>query len=148
MWRLASPADDDVVTGLCLSLNREDPGPRPVPSGQVLRTLEALRAEPQRGRALVLEVDGRVAGYALLIAFWSNELGGEICIVDELYVAPALRGRGLATSLLEAIPRDRDLWPRAPAAVGVEVTPGNARARALYERVGFTAGNLTLVWRP
>ncbi len=146
MWRLASRADDDVVIGMCLSLNREDPGPRPVRAEQVLRTLRTLRGEPHRGRALVLELEGRVVGYALLIPYWSNELGGEVCSVDELYVAPGLRGTGLATSFLRSLHEDRSLWPRRPAALAIGVSAANVRARALYERVGFTAANLTLIW--
>ena len=73
---------------MCLGLYREDPGPRPVAREQIEHTLAMLRDEPSRGRVLVLEVDGRPEGYALLIAFWSNELGGEVCEVDELFVNP------------------------------------------------------------
>jgi len=148
VWRLASPADDDAVVAMCLSLNREDPGPRPVGAEQVRRTLAALRQEPLRGRTIVLDLEGRVAGYALLVSFWSNELGGETCVVDEVYVVPEERGRGHASRLLQDVARDRTLWPREPAAVSVEVTPANERARVLYRRLGFSGGNVALILRP
>jgi ribosomal protein S18 acetylase RimI-like enzyme len=138
-WREARPDEDDRIVALCRALNEEDPGPRPVPEAHVRRTLARLRAEPVRGRALALEVDGRAEGYALLIAFWSNELGGEICTLDEIYVAPAHRGRGLGTRLIESLVRREGAhWPADAAAVDLEVTPANARARALYARLGFT----------
>ena len=57
--------------------------------------LAKLREEPNRGRAVICDVEGRTVGYALLISFWSNELGGEVCYIDELFVAPLYRGRGL-----------------------------------------------------
>jgi predicted GNAT family acetyltransferase len=85
-----------------------------------------------------LEVEGRVSGYALLIGFWSNELGGEICEVDEMFVAREHRNRGYGSSLFAAITRG-DLWPRPNAAVVLGVTPDNAAARRLYERLGFAA---------
>jgi GNAT superfamily N-acetyltransferase len=147
MWRPSTPADDAAVVGLCLGLNREDPGPRPVTASQVRRTLRALRAAPLRGRAVVLERNGQVVGYALLIAFWSNELGGETCVVDELYVVPELRGRGLGARLFQDIDRRRSIWPRRPVAVSLEVSPRNARARAFYARLGFRRTNSAWVRR-
>src|SRR5262245_59233023 len=111
MWRQASPMDDDAIVRMCVTLNDEDPGPDPVPPAHARRTLEVLREEPVRGGALVLEIDGGVFGYALLIAFWSNELGGEVCTIDELYIAPSKRGRGHATRLFEELAAETKLWP-------------------------------------
>jgi GNAT superfamily N-acetyltransferase len=135
MWRPARAGDDDAVAAMCAALYREDPSPDPVGADHIRRTLAALRAEPARGRAVVLDLGGP-AGYALLAAFWSNELGGEICIVDEMYVAAAHRSRGHATDLVARIAAG-ELWPTPPVAIDLEVSPANARARALYARLGF-----------
>ena len=89
----------------------------------------------------MLEVEGRVAGYALLVAFWSNEYGGEVCCVDELYVVPGARGRGFGSALFEGIGR---LWGREPVAVALEVRPENTRALSLYRRLGFSGKNIVL----
>lgn len=144
MWRIAEPRDDEAVIEMCMALYREDPSADPVPDSHIRRTLAALRREPSRGRAVVLDVDGRVVGYALLIAFWSNELGGQTCDVDELYVLPAHRSRGLGTSLFDAIDR-AEIWPERPVAIALIVTPDNHRARRLYERLGFRVMGTTLV---
>jgi len=122
---------------MCLALYAEDPGTVPIDRARIERTLHALRAEPSRGRAVVLDLgDGPPGGYALLVPFWSNELGGEVCEVDELFVRPDLRSRGHGSALFDAI--DRALvWPARPVAIALGVTPGNARARRLYERLGF-----------
>jgi ribosomal protein S18 acetylase RimI-like enzyme len=140
MWRAADPAEDDAIVAMCLALNAEDPG-QPVGASQVRRTLSTFRADPVRGRALVATDGDLVVGYALLASFWSNEYGGEIVAIDELYVAPSHRGQGLGTLLFESVATDRALWPREPVALELEVTPSNARARALYERLGFRARN-------
>jgi hypothetical protein len=68
MWRSALPVDDDVMVGMCIALDAEDPGSHPVPSENMRRTLRELRRAPGRGRAVVLELDGRIRGYALLIS--------------------------------------------------------------------------------
>lgn len=144
MWRPAEPRDDDDLIALSVALNTEDPGPAPVPADHVRRTLATLRAAPARGRALVLEVDGQAAGYAFLIGFWSNELGGDVCVIDELYVAPAHRGHGHATRLLDDLASGVAPYAVGAVALALETTPGNAAARRLYERVGFRARNLAM----
>ena len=146
MWRLAEPGDDDSLVQMCLQLYDEDPGALPVHPENMLATLRVLRREPCRGRAVALEVEGQLSGYALLIAFWSNELGGDICEVDELFVVPERRNQGHGKSLFEAISRG-DLWPTPIAGIALGVTPDNVRARRLYERLGFAAVGISMVRR-
>jgi GNAT superfamily N-acetyltransferase len=143
-WRAATAADDDAIVAMCLALFAEDPSDEPIDAARVRRTLARLRAEPVRGRAVVAERDGAPIGYAFLASFWSNEYGGELCVVDELYVVAAHRGGGIGTSLFDAVASDRALWPERPVALELEVTPDNARARALYQRLGFKAKNALL----
>lgn len=147
-WRLAEPRDDEMLVSLSLALYREDPSPRPVPESHTRATLAKFRAEPSRGRAVVLEISGRVEGYALLASFWSNECGGEICTVDEFYVTPSARGKGHGRELVEHLKTGSALWKR-PVAVDLEVTPDNARARKFYESLGLKAAkNAHLRYRP
>ena len=145
MWRVASIDDDESVVAMCMALNAEDPGPAPVLPQQMRRTLAALREKPIRGRAVVCDIAGDAVGYALLISFWSNELGGEVCTIDELFVLPEHRGRGLATVLIQRLAGgDRSLWPAGAVALALEVSADNERARALYERLGFEPRNVAM----
>ncbi len=144
MWRNAEPRDDEAVVRLCVSLNREDPGPEPVPPEHMRRTLLALREHPRRGQVVVLDLHSEPCGYALLIPFWSNELGGEVCVIDELYVLPEHRGRGHGTQLMEGLAAGTLPWAETAVALALETTPDNARARRLYERLGFRVGNLVM----
>lgn len=146
MWRLAKPGDDHSIVKMCLQLYDEDPGVLLVRPENILATLRVLRRESWRGRAVVLEVDGQLSGYALLIAFWSNELGGDICEVDELFVLPKLRSKGHGKSLFDAISQG-DLWPTPIAGIALGVTPDNVRARRLYERLGFVASGISMLRR-
>ena len=144
MWRLAAPSDDEAILRMCLALYAEDPGPEPVPLENMGRTLRALRDMPVRGRTVVLEIDGRASGYALLIAYWSNELGGDIDIIDEIFVEPPFRGHGHATRLIEALAAQTEPFASKVVALALEVTPDNLRARRLYEHLGFKAKNVAM----
>jgi ribosomal protein S18 acetylase RimI-like enzyme len=71
-------------------------------------------------------------------------MGGEVCEVDELYVRAERRGEGLGSALFREIDAGR-FGAFAGTALGVE--PGNARARRLYERLGFRAAGTTMLRR-
>lgn len=137
-WRPADERDSDSIIAMCLALFTEDPGERPISAVQIGQTLRVFREEPTRGRAVVLDANGQCVGYALLASFWSNELGGEICTLDELYVQPAWRSRGYATKLVQILASGEGIWPRRPVALELESSPSNVRARSLYRRLGFS----------
>lgn len=143
-WRPVEERDDDIVAELCLGLYREDPGPWAGGPRNIRTTLATLRREPWRGRAVVADVGGRVVGYALLVAFWSNHLGGELCEVDELYIAPGFRDRGHGAALFAAI-ESGGVWPTPAVAIALGITPGNDRARRLYERLGLSIAGVSMV---
>ncbi|TNF23318.1 MAG: GNAT family N-acetyltransferase [Deltaproteobacteria bacterium] len=134
--RAATEADDAAMAAMIVALYVEDPSDRPIGEEQALRTLRHLRTHPEAGRALLVEGDGPL-GYALVVGYWSNELGGRIAVLDELYVAPVARGRGLGGALIAALAERRVPGFTGIVAVDLEVTPDNARAWALYQRLGF-----------
>ncbi|MDW8234512.1 MAG: GNAT family N-acetyltransferase [Roseiflexaceae bacterium] len=102
------------------------------------RTRDALRTlldHPEYGVVYVAAVDDDIVGYVVGSLGLSIEAGGRFLLIDELYVRPAWRGRGLARALLAS------LLPYARAhgcrAVELEVGWENDHARAWYERLGF-----------
>ncbi len=131
MWRTAKLQDDSEILEMCEALYREDPSTHTVSRAQTQLTLRTLREHPPRGRAVVFENAQSIEGYALLISFWSNELGGDVTVIDEIYVRLKSRGQGLATQLIKS------LLTSDAVALELEVTPANSRARAFYETLGF-----------
>ncbi len=136
-WRAIRDSDVVAVVALSVQLYAEDPGTRDIQSKDVRKTLRAFQQHPVRGRCVVAVVDGVVCGYSFLCSFWSNELGGEVCTVDELYVAEEVRGAGIGSGLIKGLVDGSLPWFNKAVALELEVTPSNTRARALYERMGF-----------
>jgi len=143
-WRAADPGDSRVIVEMSLALYTEDPGLVTVSAAQVAETLAVFQREPWRGLAVVLEVAGVIQGYALLVPFYSNEVGGTVCEVDELFVTPPSRGHGLGSALFSALDEGRF---GSFAAIALGVTPDNDRAKRLYERLGFRVAGTTLLRR-
>ena len=92
-----------------------------------------IGATSGRDRPLVAELAGTAAGMA-----WARVDGADPALVNlfQMWVAPEARGHGVAAALLDAAL----LWARARNAHAMElgVVDGNAAARRLYERAGFS----------
>jgi ribosomal protein S18 acetylase RimI-like enzyme len=124
----------DAVVAMMNGLYAEDPAASKPDQSKFPETIRFLLARPEMGR-IVLFSDGQsVHGYSILIPFWSNEYGGVILFVDELYVVAPSRRRGIGRGLFDFIARER---PFDAVAVFLEVSPTNQRARRLYGSLGF-----------
>lgn len=75
-------------------------------------------------------------GYIALSFGWSLEFGGLEGTVDELFIRPAVRGRGMASEVMHALPKA--LAPFGLKALSLEVDKTDDAARRLYARAGFT----------
>ena len=77
-------------------------------------------------------VDGRMAGFAIHQHHPSTWVKGDDCYLEDLFVAPWARGRGVGGALIEdliALARQRG-WKR----LYWHTDAGNDQARALYDR--------------
>jgi ribosomal protein S18 acetylase RimI-like enzyme len=92
-----------------------------------LRTAASFRsrAAEQVGDTTVAEVDGRVAGFVMVVA---DE-------VEQVYVDRAHRGSGVAGILLAEAARQ--VAAAGHSRAWLAVATGNARARRFYERQGW-----------
>ena len=94
-----------------------------------------LLAPGQLGQVWLGEFDGQVAGHLVLTFCYSMEYGGRSAFVDDLFVRPALRNRGVGRALVEqARAICEELGVRA---MHLEVARTNGPAQAVYRAVGF-----------
>ncbi|HJR14039.1 MAG TPA: GNAT family N-acetyltransferase [Rhodanobacteraceae bacterium] len=103
----------------------------------------ALREAPPGDHFFVAgDSDGQRVGFLHLQVQRDFFSGVRACHVSDLAVAPECEGRGVGRALL-AYP---ETWARKNRCklLTLAVFPGNTRARALYERNGFTADLLRM----
>lgn len=74
-------------------------------------------------------------GYMVITLTWSVEYGGLDGTIDELYIRPGVRGRGIASEALIALPRA--LSGGGLRTIHLEVGRTNESALKLYRRAGF-----------
>jgi GNAT superfamily N-acetyltransferase len=105
------------------------------PPDQGLREMaRTLIGDPEQGAFFIARDGGIAVGFATLCWKWSTLRGARIGVMEDLFVAPPARGRGIADALIEACAercRERD----APAMEWL-TAPDNHRAQAVYKRAG------------
>jgi GNAT superfamily N-acetyltransferase len=97
--------------------------------------LSTLLSDEQLGRVMVLDCGDELGGYIVMTFAFSLEFHGRTALLDELYVAPALRGKGFGSDAVEfAAATCRDL--RIPC-LHLEADYVNQRAHEFYLHHGF-----------
>lgn len=104
----------------------------------LLALATALIADAEREGLQLIARDsaGRALGFATIFWTWSTTDACRIGVMNDLFVIEDARGHGLAPRLIAAC---RSQCSRHGARrLTWQTAPDNARARALYERIGAT----------
>ncbi len=129
--RVATASEAPVVAELLDRFNREFDTPSP--------GLEVLTARLERllsGSEVVALLAGEPAVGVALVSLRPNVwCGGLVGLLDELYVVPAHRGRGLGAALLKAA--EAVVRERGGEVLEITVDGEDLDARRFYERHGY-----------
>lgn len=106
------------------------------------KTIQHLISHPDHGSFRCIYLNDILVGYSILINYWSNEYGGTVVFIDELYIKPTFRNQGLGNQFLHLLEQK---FPNINT-FALEVSPSNEHAIGLYLKNGFTQNkNNTLI---
>jgi hypothetical protein len=71
---------------MMLSLYQEDEAAHPPNYSLFPATIEHLISNPSGGQIVLFRKGDDLAGYAILIPYWSNEFGGVLLFIDERHL--------------------------------------------------------------
>jgi GNAT superfamily N-acetyltransferase len=142
--RLATLTDVDALVGLMRQFYAESNFSLSEQSAS--RAFEALLDDSRLGQVWMIEYDGHPAGFVVLTVSFSMEYGGLRGFVDDFFVAPQYRHRGLGHAALEEV--KRACRRRGVRALMVETGPDNDAALNAYRRAGFTDSGHCLLTLP
>ncbi|MGE3771822.1 MAG: GNAT family N-acetyltransferase [Gammaproteobacteria bacterium] len=132
----ATAADTPALCGLLDLLFTQEAEFIPDRDAQI-RGLRAIVDDAALGTILVARDDGEVVGMVNLLWTVSTALGARVALLEDMVVAPDVRGRGVGGELLEAAVRyARD---RGCRRITLLTDADNDRAQAFYRRHGFVA---------
>jgi GNAT superfamily N-acetyltransferase len=133
-FRAAEPANVDLLLAYVREFYALDAIGIHFDESVVRRRLTELLQDPRLGRAWIIRDSEEPIGYLVLTFGYSLEYGRD-AMLDELFIRPSHRGKGVGTAamlFLEATCRDLGI-----RAVHLEVSHQNDAARRLYTRAGF-----------
>jgi GNAT superfamily N-acetyltransferase len=118
------------------------------PSDEDLLSLSrALIDDPEReGVQLIARDDasGAAIGFATIYWSWSTSDAARLGVMNDLFVAESGRGSGVADALIRAC--QDECARRGVRRLSWQTAPDNARAQAVYERVGATREQWVDYW--
>lgn len=134
MLRDFKPGDRQAFIEMANQFYHSDAVLHAVPDANFELTFEYTQTRPELVRGLIFEMDSEMAGYALLSFTYSNEVGGMAVWLEEAFILPEFRGKGLGTELLSFVEED---YRGKIGRFRLEVEPRNEAAVRLYERLGY-----------
>ena len=133
-FRDITSADREIVIPMVVDFYHTDAVDHEVPV-EIMERAFAAAADPAepllRG---VLACDGEeVVGYVYITFCYSAEVGGRCVFIEEIFLNPPFRGRGLGKEIMAWV---EEQYPAARR-FRLEVTPVNVSAIKLYEGSGY-----------
>ena len=102
------------------------------------RTFHLILQKSPFVRGLVYQLDGEIAGYMLLSFMYSNEFGGMIVLLEEIYIDPQYRNQGIGKKFFHFVDTE---YRNSAVCFRLEVARNNASAINLYKSLGFQEWN-------
>jgi GNAT superfamily N-acetyltransferase len=115
------------------------------PADEALLALSrALIADPEREGIQLLAREGHAVGFATIYWSWATSSAERIGVMNDLFVAPAARGTGVAEALIEAC--RAECAARGAGKLTWQTAPDNAAAIKVYDRIGATREQWVDYW--
>ena len=103
-----------------------------IPAENIERTAKLLDEGSPYADCYIMEENGETVGYCLIAITYSNEAGGICKWIEELYITPEQRGRGIGGKMLDFLEQTENF-----RRLRLEIEKSNTDAERLYRRKGF-----------
>lgn len=119
---------------MCMDFYNTDGVDHSIPVSNMEKTFNLLMEGLDFAKAYVCEKNNKTVGYILLALTYSNEAGGMVVWLDEIYVKPEFRSQGIGSELIDFI---IEKYKNKIARFRLEITESNIGAKKLYLSKGF-----------
>lgn len=134
MIRKVEETDQEIFLQLTREFYASDAVLHPVPDAYHTDLFDELMRSDRYTEGFMIEWEGRPVGYALIAKTYSHESGGKVIWIEEIYISPSHRGKGLGKEFFTYL---QAAYGGAVSRFRLELEPDNEKAQRLYERIGF-----------
>ena len=131
--RKITQGDREIYISLAEQFYATDAVMAPIPRAHFERTFDEMMTSDTYAVAWLFEEDGVVCGYAQIAKTYSQEAGGKVIWVEELYLLPEHRSKGFGSMFFAFLEKE---FPDV-VRFRLEVEEENEGAVRLYERMGY-----------
>ncbi len=131
--RRITPSDRAAYIALVERFYQTDAVMAPIPRSHIERCFDEMLVSDTYAMAWMFKEDGVVCGYAQIAKTYSQEAGGKVIWIEEIYLLPEHRGKGFGGMFFALLESE---FPDT-ARFRLEVEDDNAGAVRLYERTGY-----------
>lgn len=136
MIRKITPADRQAYISMVTDFYTSDAVCHCVDPSHFERTFDELIKRDTYAEGYIFEAqDNVITGYALLAKTFSQEAGGMVIWVEEIYIKPEFRGMGQGREFLNSM---ISRLGNGVSRIRLEASACNAKAVKLYRSLGFT----------
>ena len=132
MIRKINKTDKDFYINSVKAFYNSDAVLHRIPEENIYRTFNELMNSETYAQCYIFEKDEKRAGYALLAKTFSQEAGGEVLWIDEIFILPEFRCKGLGSEFFVFLKENSKA-----ARLRLEFCPNNEKAIEIYKRQGF-----------
>lgn len=136
--------DLPALKSMVMALYAEDRAGETMTESKIEKTVSEFSKHPEKGGIVMFFMEGTVVGYAIISRCWSNEFGGNIGVLDEMFVQPQWRNQGIGSAFLDHL---FSAAGKEWQGLQLEVTPDNHQALAFYQRHGFSPAPNQLLFK-
>lgn len=144
MIRKINIKDKDIYIAMSKNFYRSDAVLHSIPDDNIHKTFEVIISGSPYVDGYIFEYNGEIAGYLLVSITYSNEAGGIVLWIEEVYILPEYQGNGFGKELLAFIERT---YKNKVVRIRLEVEKSNQRVIKLYQKIGFTELNYLQMYK-
>lgn len=134
MIRELRKEDRDVFISMVKEFYTSEAVLHSIPETNIIKTFNEVIASSPYAKAYIIEENNKTAGYGLIALSYSNEAGGLVVWLEEIYIKEDHRGMGLGSKFLDFIYEE---FSGKAARFRLEICKGNKSAQKLYNRKGY-----------
>lgn len=134
MIRRIEKKDEQIYLEMAKSFYSSGAVQHALPEKYFSDTFAELMRSDEYADGYILEYRGKTAGYALLAKTFSQEAGGSVLWIEELFVMPEFRCRGLGHEFFSYL---KSHLCGNVKRIRLEAAGGNQKAISLYRSLGF-----------
>ncbi len=132
MIRKINKTDKDFYINSVKTFYSSDAVLHNIPVEYITKTFDELMKSETYVQCYIFEEEGKRVGYALLLKTYSQEAGGEVLWIDEIYILPEFRSKGIGSKFFKFLKENTNA-----ARLRLEFCPSNKKAIEVYKRQGF-----------